>query len=94
MASILEPPSRLIECPADLADCCTLSYDGRQLLYFVIGRERTETFIVVLGFFSGQINDVVTKDLIAPIPDGEKSEIGTRLRSLLPGVKAPRLMFL
>jgi hypothetical protein len=56
--------------------------------------EKLESFVVVLGFFSGQISDVVTKDLIEPVADNYKASIKARLLPLLPNTSGPRLMFL
>ena len=93
MASILQPPSRLIECPADLSGSRSLTLNSRQVVYFVIPAEHGETFIVVLGYFSGQVTDVVTKDLVERIDDSSRSVVADRIRALL-NLKNARLFFL
>jgi hypothetical protein len=67
---------RLIEYPADLSGCNFLSYDGRQLLYLCTHEAGSTPFVVVLGFFSGQKQDIITKDLIEPVADERKHQIG------------------
>jgi hypothetical protein len=70
MESALAPAApRLIEYPADLSACTTLSYQGRDLLYLCSHELGSDPFIVVLGYFSGQKEDIITKDLIEPISD-------------------------
>jgi hypothetical protein len=76
MGSALESRTpRLIEYPADLSGCNFLSYGGRQLLYLCSHEGGNLPFVVVLGFFSGQKEDVITKDLIEPVGQEIKHEI-------------------
>ena len=73
---------RLIEYPSDLPGCSKVLLGGRQLLYICSRREEDGTpFVVVLGFFSGQKEDIVTKDLIEPIGDGDKTTVEQVVRS-------------
>jgi hypothetical protein len=47
----------------------------RQLLYLCLhGNGRS--FVVVLGFFSGQKQDIITKDLIEPVSEESKKSMG------------------
>ena len=70
MESALAPTTpRLIEYPADLSGCSSLSFEGRNLLYLCSHESGSNPFIVVLGYFSGQKEDVVTKDLIEPVAE-------------------------
>lgn len=65
--------TRLIEYPDDLSGCNAIDFDGRQLLYLCSLRVTGKTpFVVVLGFYSGQIEDIVTKDLIEPVAEEVK----------------------
>jgi hypothetical protein len=75
MESALAPTRpRLIEYPADLSGCSSLLFHGRNLLYLCSHEDGSSPFIVVLGYFSGQKEDVVTKDLIEPVSEsGRKS---------------------
>ena len=93
MASILQSPSRLIECPEDLSGCQTLVLNARRVLYFVIDAEQGDTFVVVLGYFSGQLTDVITKDLIERIEDSSKLAVRDGILESLSNKNA-RLLFL
>ena len=94
MAPILEPSLRLIECPEDLTGCKALSHNGRQLLYFEIGQQDSMTFIIILGYFSGQVQDGITKDLIEPITESNKAIVNEHVLASFPGIKSARVMFL
>jgi hypothetical protein len=48
---------------------------NRQLLY-LCSHGNGKPFVVVLGFFSGQKEDIVTKDLIEPIAEESKQSMG------------------
>jgi hypothetical protein len=62
--------TRLIEYPDDLSGCNSIDFGGRQLLYLCsLGMSGKSPFVVVLGFFSGQKEDFITKDLIEPVAD-------------------------
>lgn len=78
MESALAQPTRLIEYPSDLSGCDSLAVDGKQLLYL---RSQTGSaqFVVVLGFYAGQKEDVVTKDLIEPVHEAGREAIACRL---------------
>ncbi|MEW6604814.1 MAG: hypothetical protein AB1351_09040 [Thermoproteota archaeon] len=67
--------TRLIEYPSDLSGCSSIGIGERQLLY-LCSRGNNKSFVVVLGFFSGQKEDVVTKDLIEPVPEERKLSLG------------------
>ena len=66
---------RLIEYPADLSGCSSLPYEGRNLLFLCSHETGSSPFVVVLGFFSGQKEDVVTKDLIEPVADANRRHV-------------------
>lgn len=78
MASALAEPVRLIEYPSDLSGCDSLEVDSRQLLY-LRSQIGSSQFVVVLGFYVGQKEDIVTKDLIEPVHDEGKEAIACRL---------------
>ena len=94
MAPILEPSLRLIECPEDLAGCEAINHNGRQLLYFEIRQRDCRTFVIILGYFSGQVKEGVTKDLIEPITESKKASVKDHMMSSLPIMENARLMFL
>lgn len=75
--------TRLIEYPSDLSGCSSVDMGGRQLLY-LCSRGNNKSFVVVLGFFSGQKEDVVTKDLIEPVTEESKPFVGEMIASALP----------
>jgi hypothetical protein len=68
MESALAESTRLIEYPADLSGCNVVGIGDKQLLY-LCSHGNDKPFVVVLGFFSGQKTDVITKDLIEPAPE-------------------------
>ena len=80
MESGLVQSNRLIEYPSDISDCDSLVFEGRHLLY-----TRTQTgkaqFVVVLGFYAGQREDFVTKDLIEPVHEASRRSIERRIVS-------------
>lgn len=78
MESALAQPVRLIEYPSDLSGCDSLEINGKQLLYLRSQTGRTQ-FVVVLGFYAGQKEDVVTKDLIEPVHEASRESIACRL---------------
>jgi len=78
MESALAQPVRLIEYPSDLSGCDSLEVGGKQLLYLRSQTGRTQ-FVVVLGFYAGQKEDVVTKDLIEPVHEASREAIACRL---------------
>ena len=67
---------RLIEYPSDLSGCTSMTYEGRNLLFICSHEIESSTFVVVLGYFSGQKEDVVTKDLIEPISESSRRSVG------------------
>ena len=76
--------TRLIEYPDDLAACNSINFGGRQLLYLCsLGISGKSPFVVVLGFFSGQKEDFITKDLIEPVANGVRPRVEVVVRSLL-----------
>lgn len=81
MESALES-TRLIEYPADLSGCSIIGVGDRQLLYLCT-RGNGKPFVVVLGFFSGQKEDVITKDLIEPVSEESRRRIGEIVASSL-----------
>jgi hypothetical protein len=74
MESALEA-TRLIEYPADLSGCVSVGVGDRQLLY-LCSHGNGRPFVVVLGFFSGQKQDIVTKDLIEPVAEESRQSMG------------------
>lgn len=75
MESALSASARLIEYPADLSGCSSVDIGGRQLLY-LCSHGNGKPFVVVLGFFSGQKEDFVTKDLIEPVAEEGRQSMG------------------
>jgi hypothetical protein len=70
MESSVATKTHLIEYPDDLSECNSIEFGGRQLLYLCsIGTSGKSPFVVVLGFFSGQKEDFITKDVIEPVAD-------------------------
>ena len=67
---------RMIEYPSDLSGCTSMTYEGRNLLFICSHETESSTFVVVLGYFSGQKEDVVTKDLIEPISESSRRSVG------------------
>jgi hypothetical protein len=82
MESALAPPARLIEYPNDLSGCDFVEIAGRRLLYMcpISGGSH---FIVVLGYYAGQKEDVVVKDLIEPVDDSSKGAVKAVLERLV-----------
>jgi hypothetical protein len=74
MESALQAPTRTIEYPADLSGCSIIGVGDRQLLYLCT-HENGKPFVVVLGFFSGQKQDIITKDLIEPVAEESRRRI-------------------
>lgn len=75
MESALATSTRLIEYPADLSGCNSVGVGDRQLLY-LCSHGNGRPFVVVLGFFSGQKEDIVTKDLIEPVSEESRQSMG------------------
>jgi hypothetical protein len=75
MESALAASTRLIEYPADLSGCRSVGVGDRQLLY-LCSHGNGKPFVVVLGFFSGQKEDFITKDLIEPVAEESKDSMG------------------
>ena len=75
MESALETPSRMIEYPSDLSGCDVVGIGDKQLLY-LRSHGTDKPFVVVLGFFSGQKEDVITKDLIEPVAEESRQQLG------------------
>ena len=85
MESALVPATkRMIECPADLSGCSSINFDGRSLLYACSHDEGSSPFIVVLGFFCGQKEDIVTKDLIEPVAESAKLKAAEAVTANVP----------
>ncbi len=78
MKSALAQTVRLIEYPDNLSGCYSLDFNGRQLMYLCSRIGRTQ-FVVVLGFYMGQREDVVTKNLVEPVHESIREEITCRL---------------
>ena len=82
MESALAESTRLIEYPADLSGCCIIGIGDRQLLYLCT-HGTGKPLVVVLGFFSGQKEDIITKDLIEPVAEESRRRIGEIVASSL-----------
>jgi hypothetical protein len=82
MDSAFAASSRLIEYPSDLSGCSSVGVGDRQLLY-LCSHGNGKPFVVVLGFFSGQREDLVTKDLIEPVAQESKHSMGEIVANLL-----------
>lgn len=80
----LVSPHRLIEYPSDLSGCGQLEYGERLLLYLCSKNEAGKSFTVILGFFSGQKQDVVTKDLIEPVAEENRENVMEAVRKSIP----------
>lgn len=85
MDSSLVQPARLIEYPNDLSGCDFIDLGSKHLLYMCSHSDSGTPFIVVLGFYAGQKEDVITKDLIEPV--GEESRHS--IKEVLSRVLAP-----
>ncbi|NOJ28536.1 MAG: hypothetical protein DA330_11055 [Nitrososphaera sp.] len=91
MESLLVQP-RLIEYPNDLSGCDFLQVGEKRLLY-LCSHIGPRAFIVVLGFYHGQKEDFVIKDLIEPVQD--KIEIKDLLsKALTPEYSNAHVFFL
>ena len=75
MESAIAESTRLIEYPADLSGCDVVGIGDKQLLY-LRSHGNGRPFVVVLGFFSGQKEDFITKDLIEPVPEESRRQLG------------------
>ncbi len=53
------------------------------MLYLCTHEVGSTPFVVVLGFFSGQKEDIVTKDLIEPIAQENRRQIGEIVQKLV-----------
>lgn len=82
MESALAASTRLIEYPSDLSGCSIIGIGDRQLLY-LCSHGNGKPFVVVLGFFSGQKEDIITKDLIEPVAEESRHRIGEIVASSL-----------
>ncbi|HEV8404600.1 MAG TPA: hypothetical protein VGQ13_01710 [Nitrososphaera sp.] len=82
MESALAESTRLIEYPADLSGCDVVGIGDRQLLY-LCSHGSGRPFVVVLGFFSGQKEDIITKDLIELVPEESKHQLSEIVASTL-----------
>ena len=88
-STLVSTASRLIEYPDDLSGCNVIIFGGRRLLYLYSLETTGKTpFVVVLGFYSGQKKDIVTKDLIEPVIDEMKQRAHEAVASSLPAEHA------
>ena len=92
MESTLASSSRLIEYPADLSGCSSVGVGNRQLLY-LCSHGNGKPFVVVLGFFSGQKEDVIAKDLIEPVAEDDRNQIGEIVANTLSDEHAQAQIF-
>jgi hypothetical protein len=84
---------RLIEYPSDLSGCDAIELGGKRLLYMCSRSDGGTPFVVVLGFYAGQREDFVTKDLIEPIGDEDHHAVKEALSSSLAPEYAKAHMF-
>ncbi len=82
MESALSVSTRLIEYPADLSGCEVVGIGDKRLLY-LCSHGNDKPFVVVLGFFSGQKEDIVTKDLIEPVAEESRHQLADIVASTL-----------
>jgi hypothetical protein len=75
---------RLIEYPDDLSGCSSIPYGGRNLLYLCSREVESTPFVVVLGFFSGQKQDVITKDLMELVSEADRREVANAVSKAAP----------
>jgi hypothetical protein len=94
MESTLVHPTRLIEYPNDLSRCDSLEIGQKKLLYLCSRSEGGMPFVVVLGFYAGQREDYVNKDLIEPVGQSDHHAVTVVLaRSLAPPVRGSAYPF-
>ena len=74
MSSTFAAAPRLIEYPSDLSGCEAVCIGDKQLL-FLPSKGNCKPFVVVLGFFSGQKEDLIIKDLIEPVAEESKHQL-------------------
>ncbi|MEW5839714.1 hypothetical protein [Nitrososphaera sp.] len=92
--TLVQPP-RLIEYPNDLSGCDALELGHRRLLYMCSKSDGGTAFVVVLGYYAGQKDDFVTKDLIEPVDESSHYSIREVLtRSLAPEYAGAHMFFL
>lgn len=86
---------RVIECPADLSGCSSLQFEGRNLLFACSHEDGSIPFVVVLGFFCGQKEDVITKDLIEPVAEHARQRVSEAVsRNVLTPYSKAHIFFL
>ena len=76
MESTLVHRARLIEYPNDLSGCDAMEIGQKNLHYLCSISDRGMPFVVVLGFYAGQKEDFVTKDLIEPVDESNHHSDG------------------
>ena len=95
MEPILVHPIRLIEYPNDLSGCDALEIGQKKLLYVCSKSDGGMPFIVVLGFYAGQREDFVTKDLIEPVEESNHHSVTEVLaKSIAPQYLEAHIFFL
>ncbi len=94
-SALVVPQPRLIEYPNDLSGCDFVDLEGKRLLYLCSHSDGGRAFIVVLGFYCGQKEDIVVKDLIEPVEEGSRNSVIEVLpRSLTPEYSDAHVFFL
>ena len=94
-SSLASTAPRLIEYPSDLSGCTSIQYEGRNLLFLCSREEGSNPFVVVLGYFSGQKEDIVTKDLIEPVAESSRRRISDAiLKQISDEFSNPHIFFL
>ena len=81
MESALAPPTRLIEYPNDLSGCDFAEIGGKRLLY-MCSTSGDSHFVVVLGYYAGQKENFVVKDLIEPVDESGRNMVKAVLARL------------
>ena len=95
MESTLVHPTRLIDYPNDLSGCDALEIGQKKLLYVCSKSDGGMPFIVVLGFYAGQREDFVTKDLIEPVEESNHHSVTEVLaKSIAPQYLEAHIFFL
>lgn len=88
MESTLVHRARLIEYPNDLSGCDAMEIGQKNLHYLCSISDRGMPFVVVLGFYAGQKEDFVTKDLIEPVDESNHHSVTEVVaRSLAPSTR-------
>lgn len=72
----------MIEYPTDLSGCDFVEIGQKRLLY-MCSTSGGAHFVVVLGYYAGQKEDVVVKDLIEPVDDSGRNTVKAMLARMV-----------